>query len=85
MTLITDAPAGSIYCILDGVNTNFGLGKSDSINLFYKGSSNSTPDVAVDSSIWTAHVTTRVRIPDGGNWNAGDLHTPTPGATNGTK
>lgn len=86
MTFITDTPAGSIYCVADGINKNFGLGKTDSINLFYTGSSNSTPDVAVDSSSWSGtHVTTRSRIPDGGSWDSSDSHTPTPGSTNGSR
>jgi hypothetical protein len=75
-------PTGSLACVADGTNINFGLGKSDAVYLYYTGSKNSTPTVAVDSSVWTAHVATRVRSPDGGSWSSTDAHTPTPGATN---
>ncbi len=82
MTNITDAPEGSIYSVADGVNIRFSLVKSCSISLFYTGSGNPSPNVAADSSIWTEHVSSRARIPDGGEWDPNDMHTPTPGASN---
>jgi hypothetical protein len=75
----------------DGTNTDgytnaaFGLGKSDSVSLYYTGSLNTTPTTAVDSTTWTAKVATRSRKPDGGDWSSSDACTPTPGATNGSE
>ena len=77
-----DAPSGSIFCDLDGRNINFGLGSDDAVSLYYLGSANASPEVAVDSTSWTSHVSSRVRIPDGGTWDPVDAHAPTPGADN---
>jgi len=78
----SSAPTGSICCTDDGTNIAFGLGKADSVSLFYTGSSNPNPATAVDSTSWTAHVATRARISDGGSLDSSDAHTPTPGAAN---
>ncbi len=80
--LPADAPAGSLVCLENGGDSAFGLGKSDSVALFYLGADNPDPAAPLDSVSWTAHVKTRARLPDGGQWAASDANKPTPGAAN---
>lgn len=83
-TVPGDAPSGSLANVIDGINLRFGLGSDDAIYLYYMGSSNPAPDAAIDSTAWSSHVRTKVRIPDGGAWAADDSRYPTPGAANET-
>ncbi|HPI88453.1 MAG TPA: lamin tail domain-containing protein [Spirochaetota bacterium] len=80
-TVPADAPEGSIACVDDGTNDSFGLGSDDGVYLYYTGTSDSTATL-VDSTQWDSHVSTRARKPDGGDWDASDTHTPTPGESN---
>lgn len=76
-------PQGALVCAEDGVNSApFGLGSKDAVSLFYTGGDNASPETPVDTTTWTAHVSSRARLPDGGDWDASDTHTPTPGAAN---
>ncbi|WP_369856248.1 choice-of-anchor I family protein [Candidatus Thalassolituus haligoni] len=71
-TQVDGAPAA----IVAAADQDFGLGKGDTIRLFYQGNLADEYTVTADT-----HANSAGRLPDGGDWATGDIYA-TPGETN---